>query len=140
MREDSGNWSTNLTGRRGMDFELSEEQLLLREVSRSMLGTACPPQLVRSTIEAARDTDQKLWQRGSELGWTSLIVPEDAGGAGQGLVELCLVAEELGRAVAPGPFLETALAAAAASAGGAPADLVEALAEGTKRAAVADTA
>src|SRR5215216_913711 len=133
MREDSGNWSTNLTGRRGMDFELSEEQLLL-EVSRSMLGTACPPQLVRSTIEAARDTDEKLWQRGSELGWTSLVVPEDAGGAGQGLVELCLVAEEIGRSVAPGPFVETALAAAAAAEGGAPADLVEALAEGSTRA------
>src|SRR5215207_1399135 len=112
---------------------------MLREVSRSMLRTVCTPQLVRSTIEAALDTDVKLWQRGSDLGWMSLMVPEDAGGAGQGLVELCLVAEEIGRTVAPGPFVETALAAAAASAGGAPADLVEALAEGTKRAAVADT-
>src|SRR5829696_10328557 len=124
MLEDSGNQPSGRTGRRAMDFELNEEQLMLREVSRSMLRSTCTPQLVRSTFEAARDTDEKLWQRGSELGWTSLVVPEDAGGAGQGLVELCLVAEEIGRFVAPGPFLETALAAAAAAAGGAPADLV----------------
>jgi alkylation response protein AidB-like acyl-CoA dehydrogenase len=123
-----------------MDFELNEEQQMLREVSRSMLSGTCTPQLVRGTVESGHDLDDKLWQKGCELGWTSLVVPEEAGGAGQGLVELCLVAEEIGRAVAPGPFLETALAAAAAAAGGAPADLVEALAEGTTRATVADTA
>src|SRR5829696_1255017 len=140
LAANSGNCPPGLTGRRGMDFELNEEQLMLREVSRSMLRTTCTPQLVRSTMEAGLDTDDKLWQRVTELGWTSLAVPEDAGGAGQGLVELCLVAEEIGRAVAPGPFLESALAAAAAASGGAPAHLVEALAEGTQRATVAETA
>jgi alkylation response protein AidB-like acyl-CoA dehydrogenase len=96
-----------------MDFELTDEQRVLREVSRSMLATSCPPQLVRSLAESGQDVDDKLWHRGTELGWLGLAVPEEHDGAGQGLVELCLVAEELGRAVAPGPFAETALVALA---------------------------
>ncbi|WGL54034.1 acyl-CoA/acyl-ACP dehydrogenase [Nocardioides sp. BP30] len=121
-----------------MDFELSEEQQMLREVSRSMLASTCPPALVRTTSEAGADLDEKLWQKGAELGWASLAVPEEEGGAGQGLVELCLVAEELGRAAAPGPFIETALVAAVAARGGAPGEIVAALAEGTAVASVVD--
>lgn len=86
---------------------------MLREVSRSMLSAHCPPTAVRSLAESERDLDEKLWQRGADLGWTSLVVSESDGGAGQGLVELCLVAEELGRAIVPGPFMESALAARA---------------------------
>ena len=56
--------------------------------------------------------DDKLWQRGAELGWTGLAIPEEHDGAGQGLVELCLVAEELGRAAAPGAFTDSALTGA----------------------------
>lgn len=94
-----------------MDFELTEEQAALREVSRSMLAVNCPPRLVRSLASAGRDVDDKLWQRGAELGWVGLAVPEEHDGAGQGLVELSLVAEELGRAAAPGAFLDSALSA-----------------------------
>src|SRR3984957_17733670 len=93
-----------------VDFELTEEQAALREVSRGLLAVNCPPALVRSLAAAGRDVDDKLWQRGAELGWTGLAIPEEHDGAGQGLVELCLVAEELGRAAAPGPFADSALA------------------------------
>ncbi|OAA18302.1 acyl-CoA dehydrogenase [Frankia sp. EI5c] len=123
-----------------MDFELSEEQAMLREAARAMLAATCPPRLVRSVADAGADLDEKLWARGLELGWPSLAVPADVGGAGQGLVELCLVAEEVGRAAAPGPFVESALAAAAAAAGGAPGTVVDGLAEGALRATVADAA
>ncbi|MFG1923390.1 acyl-CoA dehydrogenase family protein [Cryptosporangium sp. NPDC048952] len=85
-----------------MDFELSDEQTMLREVSRTML---------------ADRRDQDLWRRGVELGWIGLAVPEEFGGVEQGLVELCLVAEELGRAVAPGPIAESALVALIAARG-----------------------
>jgi len=94
-----------------MDFELNEEQSMLREVSRTMLSANCTSELVRALAGSSKDLDEKLWQRGAELGWTGLAVPEELGGSGQGLVELCLVAEELGAAVAPGPVAETALAA-----------------------------
>ena len=76
-----------------MDFELTEEQAALRAVSRGLLAANCPPQRVRSLAAAGRDVDEKLWERGAELGWTGLAIPAEHDGAGQGLVELCLVAE-----------------------------------------------
>jgi alkylation response protein AidB-like acyl-CoA dehydrogenase len=119
-----------------VDFELSEDQAMLREVSRDMLTTSCTSELVRAVSTSGRDFDERLWQRGAELGWPSLAVPEDQDGAGQGLVELTLVAEELGRVVAPGPFLDTALAAMAVAAGGST-DVLGALSEGEAKAALA---
>ena len=120
-----------------VDFELTEEQAALREVSRGLLAVNCPPQLVRSLAAAGQDTDDKLWQRGAELGWTGLAVPEELDGAGQGVVELCLVAEELGRAAAPGPVLDSALTALALARAGRRAELVSSLAAGEVKASVA---
>jgi len=116
-----------------VDFELTEEQAALREVSRSMLAVSCPPQLVRSLASAGKDVDDKLWQRGAELGWIGIAVPEEHDGAGQGLVELCLVAEEIGRAAAPGAFIDSALIAVALARQGKP-ELVPALAAGDLKA------
>jgi alkylation response protein AidB-like acyl-CoA dehydrogenase len=119
-----------------VDFELTEEQAALREVSRDMLAVRCPPQLVRSLASAGQDLDDKLWQRGAELGWTGLAVPEERGGAGQGLAELCLVAEEIGRAAAPGAVSDTALTGLALARLGPP-DLLPALAAGDLKASLA---
>jgi len=121
-----------------VDFELTEEQAALREVSRGMLAVSCPPQLVRSLAASGTDVDDKLWQRGTELGWTGLAVPEEHDGAGQGLVELCLVAEELGRAAAPGPFADSALAGLVlARLGRSRPELLAALAAGDLKASLA---
>ena len=116
-----------------MDFELTDEQAALREVSRSMLAVSCPPELARSLASAGQDVDDKLWQRGAELGWIGLAVPEEQDGAGQGLVELCLAAEELGRAAAPGAFIDSALTALVLARWGQP-GLVPALAGGALKA------
>ena len=120
-----------------MDFELTEEQAALREVSRGMLAVSCPPQLVRSLAASGTDVDDKLWQRGTELGWTGLAVPEELDGAGAGLVELCLVAEEIGRAAAPGAFTDSALAALALARAGRRPDLAAALVAGELKASLA---
>ena len=120
-----------------MDFELTEEQAALREVSRGLLAVSCPPTLVRSLAVAGSDLDEKLWQRGAELGWTGLAVPEEHDGAGQGLVELCLVTEELGRAAAPGPFADTALAGLVLARLGARPELLAPLASGELKASLA---
>jgi alkylation response protein AidB-like acyl-CoA dehydrogenase len=119
-----------------VDFELTDEQSALREVSRGMLAVSCPPQLVRSLAVAGKDVDDKLWQRGAELGWTGLAVPEEHDGAGQGLVELCLVAEEIGRAAAPGAFTDSALTGLALARLGQP-ELLAALAAGDLKASLA---
>ncbi|MYQ35427.1 acyl-CoA dehydrogenase family protein [Streptomyces sp. SID4956] len=92
-----------------MDFELSEEQAMLRDVSRSALKSHASPEQVRAMAGDSRGDGGELWRLGGELGWTGLALPEEHGGSGQGLVELCLVAEELGRAAAPDPFLPTAV-------------------------------
>src|SRR5271165_3064782 len=102
-----------------------------------MLAVNCRPQLVRSLASAGQDIDDKLWQRGAELGWIGLAVPEELDGAGQGVVELCLVAEELGRAVAPGPFVDSALTALALARAGRRAELAGSLVSGELKASLA---
>jgi alkylation response protein AidB-like acyl-CoA dehydrogenase len=122
-----------------VDFELSEEQQGLREVSRNLLADHSASAQVRAGISGA-DAEAKLWELGTGLGWTGLAVPEADGGLGQGVAELTLVAEELGRAAARGPFLSTALAALAVARYGQDSLrslVLPALAEGTARAALA---
>jgi alkylation response protein AidB-like acyl-CoA dehydrogenase len=116
-----------------VDFELTEEQAALREVSRGMLAVSCR---VRSLAVSGKDVDDKLWERGAELGWTGLAVPSEYDGAGQGLVELCLVAEEIGRAAAPGAFADSALTGLALARLGRP-ELLPALAAGDLKASLA---
>lgn len=89
-----------------MDLELTDDQLTLRDNIRSVLDSACPPSLVRSVYEGTGDA-KALWDTMVELGWPALGVPEEAGGIGLGAVEVGLLAEELGRASAPGPLLAT---------------------------------
>src|SRR5438093_10397805 len=89
-----------------MDFEFTDEQLELREQARSFLEKECPISLVRAVVEDRVDVDA-LWQSMVALDWPALTVAEDFGGLGLGYVELAVVLEELGRVVAPGPFLAT---------------------------------
>ena len=90
-----------------MDLEFSNDQLELRDNIRAVLEGACPPPVVRAIYEGSGDSGE-LWKQMTDLGWPALSVPEDAGGLGLGYVELALLAEELGRATAPGPLLATA--------------------------------
>jgi alkylation response protein AidB-like acyl-CoA dehydrogenase len=104
-----------------MDLELSEEQRELRDGVRRVLEEQCPPALPRAVHERG-ESGAALWQQLVALAWPGLAIDEAQGGLGLGPVELCLVAEELGRAVAPGPFLATAtqLAPLLQEAGGSP--------------------
>jgi len=87
-----------------MNFEFSEEQLMLREQARGFLGQHCSPSVARSVLDGARNFDPDLWQKVAEMGWTATAIPEEYGGLGLGYYELAIIAEELGRAVAPIPF------------------------------------
>ena len=90
-----------------MDLDFTADQDDLRANVRDVLDRECPREFVRAVAEGARD-GRSLWDRIVELGWPALTVPEAAGGIGLGAVELAIVCEELGRALAPGPFLATA--------------------------------
>lgn len=89
-----------------MDLELSEDESALRGNVRAVLASACPPAFVRATFEGEGDA-AALWAQMVELYWPALAIAEEHGGLGLGFVEVALVAEELGRVVAPGPFLAT---------------------------------
>ncbi len=94
-----------------MELEFTPEQDELRDGVRAVLERECPMSFVRTLVEKRwRDGDataDELWRRMVELGWPALTVPADAGGLGFGAVELAVVLEELGRVVAPGPYLPT---------------------------------
>jgi alkylation response protein AidB-like acyl-CoA dehydrogenase len=87
-------------------LEFTSEQDELRDGVRTMLARECPISLVREVVEKGATPDA-LWSQMVELGWPALTVPERAGGLGMGAVELAVVVEELGRVLAPGPFMPT---------------------------------
>ena len=123
-----------------MDFSLSEEQELLQDAVRGFIGKECPPQTVRAIFDGDRESVPALWKGLSEIGVAGLAVPELHGGAGLELLELALVAEELGRGAVPAPFLGHALAALALARGASAAQQsawLPRLATGDARASVA---
>jgi alkylation response protein AidB-like acyl-CoA dehydrogenase len=91
-----------------MDFDYSGEQQQLQQEARRFLEDRCPPSAVRAVLENPElSLDRGLWAGMAELGWLGTVIPEVHGGLGLGYVELCVIAEELGRAVAPVPFAST---------------------------------
>ncbi|MBV8982749.1 MAG: acyl-CoA/acyl-ACP dehydrogenase [Acidimicrobiia bacterium] len=89
-----------------MELEFSEDQQELRSTVRAFLERECPMTLVRSVVEKGGPADE-LWTQMVDLGWPALTIGEDQGGLGLGFVELAVLAEELGRVIAPGPFVAT---------------------------------
>ncbi len=101
-----------------IDFGLSEDQEALQRAAREFLAAECPPALVRDNATNGDGVPRVLYAKMAELGWMGLVVPEALGGLGLSTIDLALVLEELGRVVAPGPFLPTQLAIAALLAAG----------------------
>jgi len=123
-----------------MDFDLSKPQKLLKETARGFLARECRPGRVRELMETETAHDEGLWQSIADQGWTGLVVPEEHGGLGLGLVELAVVAEEMGRACLPGAFLSTLFASALVERAGSAeqrARYLEPLAAGELKATVA---
>jgi alkylation response protein AidB-like acyl-CoA dehydrogenase len=123
-----------------MDFSLTEEQELLQHTVRSFVEKECPPQTVRAIFDGERQAVPALWKGLAGIGVAGLVAPESYGGAGLELLELALVAEELGRGAVPVPFLGHGLATLALARGGSEAQQARwlpRLASGGARATVA---
>src|SRR2546426_10748146 len=91
-----------------MDFRPSPAQQLLVSTAREFLKKHCPLELVQRVAVDARGVDDALWRRMAELGWQGLLMPADFGGSDGSLLDVILLTEELGRAVAPGPLVPSA--------------------------------
>jgi acyl-CoA dehydrogenase len=97
-----------------MNFDFSDDQKQLRDQARRFLAEKSPPKAVRAVLEGKADYDRALWKGLAEMGFLGVAIPEEFGGAGAGHLELCVIAEEIGRALAPVPFSSTVYLAAEA--------------------------
>src|SRR6201992_1232890 len=95
-----------------MNFDFSDDQKQLRDAARKFLAEQCPPKAVRAVLDGKEAYDRALWKGLAEMGFLGVAIPEAFGGAGAGHLELCVIAEEVGRSLAPVPFSSTVYLAA----------------------------
>jgi alkylation response protein AidB-like acyl-CoA dehydrogenase len=96
-----------------VDLTLNEEQTAVRDAIRDVLRERQPSERVRAVMAGDAGVDVDLWRAAGALGWFGLALAEAAGGAGYCVPEAMLLFTELGRALTPGPWLGTVLAAQA---------------------------
>ena len=91
-----------------MNFDFSDDQKALKDQARKFLADKSAIKIVRGVLnDDARSYDEALWRGVAEMGWLGVAIAEEHGGLGLGRLELCVLAEEIGRAVAPIPFSST---------------------------------
>lgn len=87
-----------------MNFDFSDDQKLLKDQARKFLSDKSGMKVVRRVLDTDELYAKEVWKGIVELGWTGTAIPEAYGGIGLGHLELCVIAEELGRSLAPVPF------------------------------------
>ncbi len=90
-----------------MNFELDEEQVMLKTSAREFMDKECPREHVRAMMEDKTGYSPELWKKMADLGWLGISFPEQYGGAEFSFLELSVVLEECGRALLPGPLMPT---------------------------------
>src|SRR5581483_3984099 len=110
-RRDDGRWRFAWESD-AMNFDFSDDQKQLRDSARKFLAEKCPPKAVRAVLDGKAPYDRDLWKGLAEMGFLGVAIPEAYGGTGAGHLELCVIAEEMGRALAPVPFSSTVYLAA----------------------------
>ena len=92
-----------------MDFDFSDDQKFLRDEARKFLEAQCTSAVVRNVLDNDDVSHaEDLWKQVKEMGWLGAAIPEEHGGLGLGMLEMCVIAEELGRVLAPIPFSSSA--------------------------------
>jgi acyl-CoA dehydrogenase len=97
-----------------MNFDFSDDLKQLRDLARRFLSEQCPSAVVRRSLDGQEAFAAGLWKEMADMGWIGAAIPEEYGGAGLGYEGLCVLAEEIGRAVAPVPFSSSAYLASEA--------------------------
>ncbi|MGA7416450.1 MAG: acyl-CoA dehydrogenase [Acidimicrobiales bacterium] len=122
-----------------MSIAITDDHRALAATASDFLAKHGARGAARALLEAGTEELPAFWDDLSNLGWLGLHLPEEHGGSGFGLSELVIIVEELGRAVAPGPFVPTVISSAVIAASAAPADqdrLLPGLADGSSIGAV----
>ena len=101
-----------------MYFDLTDEQRAIKSTARDFLASRFKSERLREIAESADGFDEAGWREMAELGWTGLALPEEWDGQGLGIVELAVLFEEMGFALAPSPLLSNTIAGLALAAGG----------------------
>ncbi|HET9719043.1 MAG TPA: acyl-CoA dehydrogenase family protein [Solirubrobacteraceae bacterium] len=123
-----------------MNFEFTDDQQAIRRTAREFLQARYRPELVRELAGSERGYTDEQWTAVSELGWPGVMISEQHGGLGLGALELIVIQEELGYALAPTPLLSSVAAGLLIQAAGSAEQKqrwLPALAAGEARAAVA---
>ena len=92
-----------------MNFTLSEEQEMLKQMAGDFLTEKCPKTLVKELEQSEQGYSPELWREMADLGWMGLALPEEYGGGGMAFLDLAVLLEEMGRACLPGPFFSTVI-------------------------------
>jgi alkylation response protein AidB-like acyl-CoA dehydrogenase len=92
-----------------VNFDFTDDQQAIKRTAKEMLASRFKPERVRELAEAG-SYDDEAWKEMCELGWAGIFIDEEHGGQGLGIVELVILMEELGYALAPVPFLSNAAA------------------------------
>lgn len=87
-----------------MDFDFSDEQKELQSQARRFFEKTSPREVVRAVLDDQQGYDERLWRSVAQMGFLGAAIPEDYGGLGLGYLELCVIAEEVGRSLAPVPL------------------------------------
>lgn len=97
---------------REMEFDFSDDQKQLKDQARRFLEAKSSTKAVRAILEGPEPYDRELWRGLAEMGFMGTAIPEEYGGLGASYLELCVIAEEMGRAVTPVPFASSIFLAA----------------------------
>jgi len=92
-----------------MEIKLNEDQQEMLRQARKFCENEVPMKYVREIMESDQEYTEDVWKKVVEMGWTALLLPEEYGGLGMDMLDLALVLQELGRAVAPVPLWTTVL-------------------------------
>ena len=95
-----------------MNFDFTDDQQAIKRTARDFLADRLKPERRRELAEGG-DYDDGLWEETAELGWAGIHLAEEHGGQGLGAVELAILMEEMGYALAPSPLFASAAASLA---------------------------
>jgi len=95
-----------------MDFAFNDEQREIKSTAREFIASRFKPEKVRELAESDSPYDDAIWKEMCDLGWPGIAISEEHGGHGLGVVELVILQEELGYALAPSPMISNAFAGA----------------------------